>query len=463
VQCEGQMLAFSLLLGLQDYVTLTVMYNLKLNKMYKTRRLAISKLFIMRRKIYLLLILTSIFCAKEILAQERIDTTYYDKDWKGPVNKHFADFYRIAIYPENSSYKKQFRDYFITGELQATGGYISLDKFDDDKSVFDGECISYYKNGKMQFKRTYSSGSLNGDYYEYTEDGLVIRKGTYKNNELDGLYTEFIEDGNYIQAEYMCGRPKYDYYIMSNPNGQVLKISYSDNNPIWESPTVNERKTEYKDGTPWQFYTKNGLMVALTSTPTKDYGKWHKADIVISNNSMVPIEFNPEDIVALSIDKYDKESNLIVWSCEDYMRKVRRAQTWEAVAVGLSEGLANMNAGYSTSTTYQSGQVNSYGSNSAYGTYYGSSSYSGVSYTTNYDAAAAYQARALSANRMADFDNAQWNDRQVRQEGYLKKNTIYPGETISGYVHIKRIPWSSVCITVKINDADYIFDWVYDK
>lgn len=54
--------------------------------------------------------------------QERIDTTYYDKDWKGVSNRAFADFYRVAMYPDNALYKKQFQDYYITGELLSTEG-----------------------------------------------------------------------------------------------------------------------------------------------------------------------------------------------------------------------------------------------------------------------------------------------------------------------------------------------------
>ena len=432
----------------------------------------------MNRKIHFVAVFAFIFCLNNLAAQERVDTIYYDKDWKGVGKRQFADFYRIAIYPENSHYKKQFRDYFITGELQGSGGFISIDKFDDSKSIFDGECVGYFKNGKIEHKDTYRNGKLNGESYKYTEDGLIAIKANLVNGELDGLYTEFLGGGDYIQAEYRAGEPKHNYYIMSNADGQVLKLRISDNEPIWESPSVAERKTEYQKGIPWQFYTKNGLMVALTNTTTKDYGKWHRADIIISNNSLVPIEFDPEKITAYSIDKKEKTTNLPVWSCNRYMRKVRNAQAWAAVAVGVSEGLATANAGCSTSTTnsstYSSGQRKSYGSASAYGgggyaygTYSGSSSYSGSSYTTstttNYDAAAAYQARVLSANRIADFENAQWDARQIRQEGYLKKSTIYPGETISGYVHIERISGNSVYITIKINGANYIYGWRYGK
>jgi antitoxin component YwqK of YwqJK toxin-antitoxin module len=428
-------------------------------------------------KVFLAVII--LICSNSIFAQERIDTIYYDKDWKGVSNRTFADFYRIAIYPENEYYKKQFRDYFISGELQAQGVFISIDKLDDSKSVFDGETITYFKNGKVHFKNHYSNGKRNGEHYEYSENGLVVRKANIVNNELSGLYTEFLENGAFIQAEYINGKPKYDYYVMSNQNGQIIKIKYSDNKPLWESPSVSERQTQYKDGTTWLYYVKNGLTIAQTNTTIKDYGKWHKIDLIITNNSMLPIEFDPEkDITAYSVDKKEREKVLAVWSCDKYMKKVKKAQTWAAIGIGLAEGLATANAGYSTSTTntnsYYSGTSNSYGSASAYGSggyaygsYYSNSLYSGTantsSTTTTYDAAAAYQTRVLSQQRMANFADAQWNEQNAKQMGYLKKNTIYPGETIQGYVNIQRISGVFVYITININGAEYVYAWSYKK
>ena len=64
--------------------------------------------------------------------------------------------------------------------------------------------------------------------------------------------------------------------------------------------------------------------------------KWYRIDLIISNNSMVPIEFDPELITAYSVDKKNIQRDLAVWSSEQYIKKVKRAQTWEAVAVGLA-------------------------------------------------------------------------------------------------------------------------------
>ena len=45
----------------------------------------------------------------------------------------FASFYRIYDANDKSELKKHFRDYYITGELQSEGGYISIDKYNRKK------------------------------------------------------------------------------------------------------------------------------------------------------------------------------------------------------------------------------------------------------------------------------------------------------------------------------------------
>jgi len=410
--------------------------------------------------------------------QGGVDTIYYGKNWKGVSNRAYADYYRIDFYSKNDNYKKTFRTYYITGELYASGDFISVDKFDDNKSIFDGEITIYYKNGKVKEKYTWQNGKQNGDDSVYAEDGLLKRKGSFIDGQLNGLYTEFLDNGAYIQAEYLNGKPKYPYYIYGNQDGNIMRISFADNKPIWNSPSVNDRKVEYQDGVAFQYYVNNGLTVALTNTTVKDFGKWHRIDIIIQNNTSEPIEFDPANITASSTDSKDKTSNLEVYSYEKYMKKVKRAQTWSAIAMGVEEGLATMDAGYSTSntstnTTYN-GTLNSSGTASAYGSGgYAAGSYSGNSYysgsahtnstTTTYDAAEAYQTQVLSQNRMAAFDESQWNVRNAIQAGYLKRNTIYPGKAISGYVNIQRIKGKTISITVSINSADYIFNWLYDK
>lgn len=406
------------------------------------------------------LLITCLMCVMNItLAQDRIDTLYYTKEWKYAPNKTFADFYRVAYYPADSLQTKQFRDYYISGELQSSGNFIKIDSLDDAKTIFDGECINYFKNGKTELVRNYRQGLLNGDFCVYKENGLIKQTGKYCNGELAGLYTEFLDNGAHVQIEYVNGKPIYDYYVVGDSSGNLTKFNIANNTPVWESPLVSERNTDYQDGTPWQFYNKNGVIIALTNTIVKDYGRWHRIDIVISNNTIIPIEFDPViNISASSTDIEGFTTDLEVWSSEEYLKKVNRSQTWAAVLMGVAEGMSTANAGYSTSTT------NSYYSGSTYGSGgYGSYSGTATSYTRTYNAGAAYQAQVLSQQRMADFSNAMAEEQQIKKLGYLKRNTIYPGETISGYVHVKRIKGETVQFVIEIEKAEYIFDWKFGK
>lgn len=409
-----------------------------------------------------LLLITCLMCVMNFaLAQDRIDTLYYTKEWKYAPNKAFADFYRVAYYPADSLQTKQFRDYYISGELQSSGNFIKIDSLDDANTIFDGECINYFKNGKPEFARNYQRGILSGDFCVYKEDGLIKQTGKYCNGELSGLHTEFLDNGTYVQIEYLNGNPIHNYYVVGDSNNNLTKFYIADNTPVWESPFVSERKLDYMDGTPWQFYDKNGVIIALTNTIVKDYGRWHRIDIVITNNTIIPIEFDPViNISASSTDKEGFTTDLQVWSSDEYLKKVNRSQTWAAVLIGVAEGISTANAGYSTSTTnsYYSGNTYAYGSG-GYG--YGGYSGTATSYTTTYDAGAAYQAQVLSQQRMADFSNAMAEEQQIKKLGYLKRNTIYPGETISGYVHVKRIKGETVQFVIQIEKADYIFDWSF--
>ena len=412
----------------------------------------------------------------QICAQKNsLDTLYYDKDWKIVSNKAFATFYRVLDLSDKSSSRKPFRDYYITGELQSEGGYISLDQTNDKNSIFDGEWVNYYKSGKIEEKGFRSNNIDQGEHTQYYENGLVKMHVTMVNGKENGILSLFNESGNICtKIEMYEWKPKYDYCIISNKDGYSSKISLKDKTPIWESPDLDEIKTEYRDGTPWPYYIKNGIMVAMTNSQVKDYGKWYQISLIIANHSISPIDFNPDEITSTLTDKTGKEIALEVYSSDRYMRKVRRRQNLDMILNGIGEGLATSGAGYSTSTTHTNssynGHLNSYGNASAYspggyayGEYYGTGNYYGNASTTSttvtYDATAAYQAQVIASNRMANYENALLQDRAIKQEGYLRRSTIYPGNVIQGYINIKRAKGKSMNVVVNINGAKYVFPW----
>lgn len=86
--------------------------------------------------------------------QDRVDTIYYNKNWKVITNKAFASYYRYALYPANPTMTKEFKTYYIDGALQGEGSFLELDKNDDANSKFTDTYISYYKDGNVEEKKT---------------------------------------------------------------------------------------------------------------------------------------------------------------------------------------------------------------------------------------------------------------------------------------------------------------------
>lgn len=406
----------------------------------------------MKKILFLLGLLAMSFSGFAQGVSQRVDTLYYDGEWKGVSIKAFADYYRVALYPGDSNAKKIFRDFYMDGALKKKGAFISIDAANDSNSVFDGIVESYYRNGKIESHITLDKGVLNGKFIQYYENGLVKQSATYKDGRLTGLLTLFNEDGSYVQEEYEEGNPLHEYYVLCNPDGTLVKLRHSDSSLYWESPTPDECKTIYRDGTPWLVYSKNGVTIAETCTTVKDYGNWHKFDIVISNDSSIPIEIDPDDcLTAFSLNANYKPTTLEVLSSDSYIKKVKRGQFWEGVAMAFAEGLSAAGAGLSSSYSISN-------------TSYSDGSYSTTHTSTlSYDAASSYQSQVLSQQRMADFNYSQWLERQAKEVGYLKKNTVNPGESISGYVNVQRIKGEAVFNTFNINDANYQFAWTYGK
>ena len=259
-----------------------------------------------------------------------------------------------------------FKDFYISGELRREGHFQTIDTLDDRRTAFDGDVVSYFRNGRISGKSYYSSGLLEGEYRQYDENGTLKTRASYAGGELSGTYEIYNEDSSCRIVEYRAGLPVHDYYLLADGSGNTLKFRIADDMPVWESPAMAERSVDYRDGVLWEVYFKNGLTIALTDAIVRDYGKWHRVDVIISNNSLTPVEFNPEtDMTAYSVNEHDVATDLQVWSCDSYLKKVNRSQTWAAVLMGVSEGMASAGAGYSTSTMTG---YSSYGGYSSYTT-----------------------------------------------------------------------------------------------
>lgn len=373
----------------------------------------------------LILCLTLVLTSLTGLAQSKLDTLYYSKDGYGAKHKEFADYYRVAMYPDEGNSVGRYRDFHINGQIMSDGEFISIDRDDDRNSRFIGTIIVYDKKGNISAVRNY-------------KDGL-----------LDGLAEEYLEDGTIIQEEFSAGKPSMEYYTKYDKDGNLVKIKYSDHSVIWDSPLESEIQEEEYEGNKWNFYSKNGVTVALNTNTIRDYGKYHVLNITISNNSLIPIEFEPSsNITAESVNfKKNERKSLKVYSCEEYIQKYDRRKAWGAAVLGVSEILAIVDSGTSEQ---KSVSVNSKGEKT-------------VTYTKTYNPFDNYLAWELAHMHSKNYNNDTIEGREIRRVGYFKQSTINPGESVSGYAYVERIKGNEITVNIDVEGAIYTFKWNYRK
>lgn len=430
---------------------------------------------------------------------QRIDTLYYDSTGKGVETREFATYVMYASYAKDSNYSNKFRIYYAdSNSLSGEGDFISVDKYDMEKNVYNNKVTFYYKNGntlqiahyqngkfhenavtfyengQIKSNWNYQNGTPNGACINYHPNGLIANKANLVNGKFDGIYYEFPEDGKSCnQVEYKNGEPVTPYFTQSTSEGYVTKYKLQDGSLYLEMPTINEKQTFHDKGTTWDYYTKNGLTLLVSASANRDYGKYYTLSIVLTNNSNQPIDFNPSLITAYN-NKKNKMETLKVLEANEYIERVSRRQNWGAFFNAFNENMAAAKAGYSASSTqtnssYAGGSVSgavgaTVGTNgAAVGAAVGATAYAGSvntsSTTVSYNGAAAYQAQLIASDRIANYNEQLLNERQMKDEGYLKRTTVGAGESISGYINIKFEKGDELTVNIPINSIVYPFIW----
>lgn len=373
----------------------------------------------------IILFILSAFAGLSMSAQVKVDTLYYDKQGYAAPIKEFADYYRIAVYSDTDPSENKYRDFHSNGQLMSSGTFISLDPKDDRNSKFEGVIAVYDNKGELSAIRNYSGGLL------------------------EGLSEEYLSDGTIIQEEFSAGKPTKDHYVHSDRAGNIVKVRYSDNSIIWESPDPSEMSRDYYDGREWNYYSKNGVTIALNTTKISDYGKYHVMNITISNNSLRSIDFEPSSNITASSEDFKKQetTQLKVYSCDEYLKKYDKRNAWASVIVGVSDVLTIIDAGVSESKTVT---VNDKGEKS-------------VSYSRKYDPFDAALTWHVTNMETREYNESVIEGREVRRVGYIKKTTIRPGESISGYAYVQRVKGDEVTAVIDIEGAKYTYTWNFKK
>lgn len=210
----------------------------------------------------------------------------------------------------------------------------------------------------------------------------------------------------------------------------------------------NSALIEYHDGKQWAYRNIEGLTIGMTNEELKDdYGKYYQIGIFISNNRDTALLFNPEEVYAELMTKKGDTLDLEVYTNEAYQKKIKKAQTWAKVLNGVATGLNSANAGYSNT----------------YSTSYNPKGYPVTTISRTYDANAATQANIAANKEMQAMNEKMEQDLAVREEGYLKLNTLNPGDAIIGYMNIKHKKGNELLVTINAGQNKYLYLWDVEK
>ncbi|MBD9177579.1 MAG: hypothetical protein EGP82_00100 [Odoribacter splanchnicus] len=214
------------------------------------------------------------------------------------------------------------------------------------------------------------------------------------------------------------------------------------------APNDTTALVEYNDGRQWVYRDIDRLVVGMTNEVFKDeYGKYYQIGIFISNGRDSTLTFNSEEVFAELVSKKRDTITMEVYTNEEFQKQIKKSQMWAMALYGLSAGINSASAGYSTTYTT---------SYSPYG-------YAYTSVNRNYDANAAYQANMAANMQIQTLGKMMENDRKLREQGYLKLNTVHPGDAIIGYMNIKYKKGNKLFVTVNIGDRVFPYLWDIEK
>ena len=202
--------------------------------------------------------------------------------------------------------------------------------------------------------------------------------------------------------------------------------------------------SEYNDGRIWAYRQIGDFVVGMTNYEAKDdYGKYYQIAIFVKNLGEESITFDPDMVTSSLYTNRGNTIKLQVYTYEEYMKKVKNAQTWSMALLGFSAGMNAGMAGYQTTytTTYGAGRM----------------PYTQVH--TTYNHAAATAANIAATTQMMTLSKLMADDRNTKSQGYLKITTVHPGEGIIGYMNIKRKKGELMKVNIPVGGFEYKFDW----
>lgn len=132
-----------------------------------------------------ILFLLAAMLARPLCAQ-KIDSVfaYFDKDWRGVKDTKDAAFFRTV---EDKGGFMLVRDYFMSGTLQKVAECTGT------SLQFNGRCVKYFANGKIQSEGMYKGNMMVGVHKENYENGKPQSEIDYRDKTK--IYIHYYTEG----------------------------------------------------------------------------------------------------------------------------------------------------------------------------------------------------------------------------------------------------------------------------
>lgn len=373
-----------------------------------------------------------------VVPHDRLDTIYYDSQWKVVSNKVFASFYRYALYPVDKEAMKRCKTFYVSGEPEGEGCFISLSKDDDAQSEFIGKYTKYYKNGKIEQECNYADGKMEGEYTTYYENGLIKEHAFMKTGRRNGIVTTFSENGLICKQSDYIADEQGSTYLVTDKQGNYTIYNTATGKPAFATPSTNDMKMEYKNGVAWPYYNLNGQVLGVSEMIDDINDNYRKYSVFLSNNSMENIDIDPAYISIFFVKK--GESRMAeVMPYDKYMKEVYKNEKHDAKRIAKNKAVVKKQSQNNLNNAL------------------GATMFSDADNTTN-----DFQQRMIKKTTL-DGNLPVLADNQATDMGYLQRTTVHPGETVYGFLLTDNKKMDELRVDILVNGIKYQYSWDLSK
>lgn len=184
---------------------------------------------------------------------------------------------------------------------------------------------------------------------------------------------------------------------------------------LFEQDRKNYDLTEWIDGEEW-VYKDNGKFWVGVTMNEDDYDGYYKAKIFVLNKTDKAVLFDPEIVSARLLNQKIGTRGVVealkVYTSDELQKKLKKQQNWTMALQGLATGLS------STDELPQNTAAN------------------------------------YTLGKMLE------DDRRLKEIGYLKKTTLYPYKSISGYMFLGKSKGKIMLIDIPVGGDVFSFKWM---